>query len=681
MKRSQLLFLLLLPLSLQASEWQFFPFADQYRRVQCAGDDVFMLKGNRLLQANGRQWVFERDLNRQNGLSENDICDLSYSPKTHKLAIVYENGMIDILHEDGSFSSISELREAPFEGISKRINHVAEGEGMLCISTDFGFLTVDMEQELIQDCFTVGQPVTYTWIADSHYFYRTQSGETYTCGINSNLFNPNNWSLSTEQPPVPTIPDGAIDQTFSITGDTIYTLYPDLGLTSSVHSNALSIEEMQQGRQNNRLAFCHGTLSACLVSNLVYNDYVSSLKTQGYLSEYDPSADQWFNMTEESVLSQLSSRKTFGGIMDMIPDPAIPHRYYYSTMENGIYVIQDGQLELRWDNFDGVSNIEAFADPSARVGGMTFSPQGDFWFVNEGLSNTLRVRTADGTWHKFSVEGTDTNVGIQHLIHSQHSQSPTLWGCKIMGYEKGLVFAYDYAGTIEDRSDDRCVTIKTMTDQNGNSILPKYFNNVIEGPDGSIWILTTQGIYVIDTPEQAFEHPGQVRTVFDGMVANTLLFDTEHRIWIATQNEGLYLYDPSATKQLQHFNTDNCLLTSNEVVGLAFDAESNTLWVSCNGAILSYQYDEFEYSAGTASAAYCYPSLVKARSTDPINVVGLRDHADVSIRNEEGQDILTLTAIGGTVSISPTNLASGTYSIVGTDQQGQYGLIDSFTIE
>ena len=681
MNRLILLLLILLPLTAQASQWRCFPFSSQYRRVVCAGDDVFLLQGNRLIQADARQWRYEQEMDRLSGLSETAIADMSYSYDTHKLAIVYSDGMIDILHtDDGTFSGLTDLKEAPFEGQSKRINHISEGEGMLCISTDFGFLVVDLEQELIRDCLTLGQVVTCTWIADEHYFYHTQEGKTFTCRITANLFNPNNWSESSATPPTPVLPAGAIDQCASVTGDTLYTLYPDQGLLSSVHSDALAVEQYQQGTSNNRLHFRHGMLSTCHVSDLSNSGYVENMKMDGYLSEYRPDQDLWFNMDHTGIASALSERKIFRGLSDMVPDPFTPHRYYYSTLENGIYVIQDGQLECRWDNFDTSVAVGAFTGNSARVGGMVCSPEGDLWYINEGLDEPLRVRTRDGQWHKFAVEGCAGQTNMPHLVHTRHG-SPTLWGCRTYGYEKCIVFAYDYAGTIDDATDDRSTYFMKLTDQRGRTIHPYTYHNVVEAPNGAIWLLSSHGIFVIDQPEQVFERPGQVRTVFEELKAYDIVFDNEQRMWIGTFSDGLYLYDPSATQQLQHFTTDNCILPSNEILALTFDADSNTLWVSCTGHILSYQYDEFEYGTGTSGQAYCHPNLLHAGSQEVVNVLGLADHSAVSVRNSQGHEVCQTTAIGATATLPATQFAPGTYTIIGTDSQHTFGIIGTFQVE
>lgn len=681
MKRFLLLLLLSTPCFAIAGNWQFFPSADQYRRVQCAGDEIYLLQGNRLIQADGPSWTFEHEYNRQNGLSDINIVDIIYAKEAQKLAIIYSNGLIDFLHADHSITNLPDLKETPAVGQSKHINHVLECNGILCVGTDLGFLGIDPKQESIRDCISTEQPVDYVWMDDSSYYYRTKSGDTFCCPLSANLFNPNSWSSSKATPPLPKLPDGAIDACHSVTGDTLYTLYSDRGLISSHQEQALDVVQYQQGNANNRLYVQDGTLSACHVSDLTYVDYNTNVMTKGYLSEYNVAEAQWVNTPNDSIIARLSSRKTFGGLMDMVPDPSAPHRYYYSTLENGIYIVQDGKLEKRWDSYDGTGHVEAFAGNSARVGGLAFSPNNDFWFVNEGLSDILRVRTHNGFWYKYAVSGADGQVSIPHLIHSTHGNASTLWGCKTVGYQKCFIFAYDYAGTFAKTNDDRSVTIQKFTDENGKTIHPYYFNNIAEGPDGAIWILTTQGIFVIDEPEQVFEHPGKVRTVFDNVNANAIVFDPENRIWIGTTNRGLLLYDQTGKKLLQQFSTENCILSSNEILALAFDPTSHTLWTSCPGGLFSYQYDPADYAEPVISDAYCYPTKVKAGETTPITIAGLTDLSTVSIQNADGQEVLSAKVVGRTASIDGSRLAAGEYFVVELDEMEQPQIVTSFCIE
>lgn len=669
-------------MGVQAGNWQFFPYADTYRRVQCAGDQLYILMGNRLMLADAPAWECKYEFTRLNGLSDHTISDIAYSQQTGKLAIIYTSGVVDILHADGSYTSIPDLKATPFAGHSKQINSAYEQEGLLHLSTSFGFLTIDLSQEVILHCITTSAPVTSTWVSSGKYYYRNTNGQIFGCPTSANLYNPANWiETNTVTPPSTTLPDGAVDQCLSCTGDTIYTLYPGTGLSSNHHTSSLQLSQYQMGGNNNRLHLTGGQLAACHASDLTFQPYEVNIKAQGYLTEYDTLAHQWNNYSDQHILAQLTQRKTFGGVMDMLPDPAIPHRYYYSTLENGIYVVQDGMLEGRWDNFYTPGMVDAFVDNSTRVGGMAFSPTGDLWYINEGMSDILRVHTHNDKWYKYSLPDIDGQFNMPHLIHTRAEGSHTLWGCKNAGYQKCYVFAYDYGGTLISKADDRHVSFMKLIDQNGHIIHPYYFYNIAEAPDGSIWILTTSGIYVIDHPDDVFEHPGQVRTVFDGMVANDIAFDTEQRIWIATAGQGIYLYDATGRTLLQHFTTDNSMLASDEILALAFDGTTNTLWTSCLGAILSYQYSPSEYASVSQHTMFCYPDVMSSEDIVPVNIVGLQDHSLISISNDQGLEVYTTHAIAGVVSITPDFLPAGTYIIHGTDADGEYGEQCRFTIE
>lgn len=682
MKRYLIVLTSLLSFAAQAGSWQYYPFADKYRRVQCAGDELYMLQGDRLFLADARSWALTCELNRLQGLSGISIADIIYSQHAHNLAIVYQNGIIDFLHSDGTISSLADLKETPGEGMSKRINHVAEYDGILCISTDFGFMAIDMDTEVVLHSVNLGHIVTRTWMEGGSYFCRSKDKVTYTCSVSANIYNPSCWSISnTSSPSIPSLPSGAVDQCHSITGDSIYTLYPDNGLVSNVRADTLTINQYQHGDANNRLFFTHGTLSTCHVSDLTFFDYNTNVKAQGYLSEYDPETDRWFTMRHRTVTDHLSARQTFGGIMDMLPDPIVPHRYYYSSLENGIYIIQDGKLESRWDNFDGTTHIEAFAGNSARVGGLAMSPEGDLWYINEGVDDILRVRTSKGKWYKYPVTGASGQFSMPHLIHTQHSPNPMLWACRTAGYQKCILFAYDYGGTPNKASDDRSITIQKFVDENNRVIHPYYINNIVEGPNGAIWVLTSQGIYVIDQPNEVFEGTCHVRTAFDGVVANAMLFDSEQRIWIGTAGNGILLYDSAGASLLHHFTTDNCLLSSNEILALDFDSSSHTLWVSCIGSILSFHFDETEYSQDFISTACSYPSVARAEADECINIVGLTDGSLLKLRNAEGNIVFTRTAVGGMVTIYSSALIPGEYSVIGTDSEGQQRVVSSITIK
>lgn len=179
-------------LPLQAAEWQSYPYTDTYRRVCSLGDKLYILKGNTLVRADIGQWQIEQTLTREDGLSGTIISDIIYSPDANRLAIIYEDGLIDVVHPDGSFWTIPDLYNNPMAGFSKEIKSIREQQGQLYICTGFGFLIVDLNKEVILHTINLEKSIHCAWAYNGDWYYSDDAG-TFYCPQSSNPYNPGNW--------------------------------------------------------------------------------------------------------------------------------------------------------------------------------------------------------------------------------------------------------------------------------------------------------------------------------------------------------------------------------------------------------------------------------------------------------------------------------------------------------
>jgi hypothetical protein len=189
--------LVLLPFTSTAGEWQAYTYTESYSRVCRMGDYLYILKGNSLVRASVSQWEIEKELTREDGLSSTDIVDICYSEEAARLAIVYADGYIDVVHPDGSIWTITDLYSAPMAGTDKTVNSAREQEGLLFVSTAFGFLVVDLAQEVVLQTFNLGFSVNCAWAYNGDWYYSTDNC-SYYCPRNGNPFSPNAWQVASE---------------------------------------------------------------------------------------------------------------------------------------------------------------------------------------------------------------------------------------------------------------------------------------------------------------------------------------------------------------------------------------------------------------------------------------------------------------------------------------------------
>ena len=191
------LLIVLLPFAALAGEWQAFTYTENYSRTCRLGDYLYILKGNSLVRASVSDWAIEKELTREDGLSSTTIVDICYSEEARRLAVVYADGLIDVLHPDGSIWTIPDFYNAPMQGTDKTINHVRQQEGHLYISTAFGFLVVSLWEEIIEQTFNLGLSVKCAWAYNGDWYYSTEKA-TFYCPRRGNPFAPGAWQKASD---------------------------------------------------------------------------------------------------------------------------------------------------------------------------------------------------------------------------------------------------------------------------------------------------------------------------------------------------------------------------------------------------------------------------------------------------------------------------------------------------
>lgn len=374
-------------------------------------------------------------------------------------------------------------------------------------------------------------------------------------------------------------------------------------------------------------------------------------------------------------------------------------RFAFGTLGKGIFIFNSDSLEAHYTpenspicNVNGLTNYY-------RANGIHFDDNGYLWFANSMTDTVLCSISPQGQWTKYPIRNFSGDQAgyINKILESQRDPYHFRWlfdtgntGCHIAMY-------YDN-GTPEDLSDDDQAVFHSLTDQDGNVINPHYMNDIVEDLDGKIWLMTSSGPFVIDRPIDCFNHPGLVRRIKiprnDGTnLADYLLPDVDciccvvdaaNRKWIGTNGNGLYCISADGLKQIENFTTDNSPLLANNILALAYDDESGTLYISCEGGILSYTTDAIR-GEEDFSNVYCYPNPVRPDYTGDLVIRGLMDDSQVAITDATGHVVYRGQSAGGSLSWDLTSssgrrVASGVYLIIATDADGKEGIVSRFLV-
>lgn len=412
-----------------------------------------------------------------------------------------------------------------------------------------------------------------------------------------------------------------------------------------------------------------------------------------YLSTLDTYSGIWNNTDLYALHPQTK------GIIAFSQDRKNPSRFYFGTLGKGLFVVQgDSLLEHYTPENSAIADCSGLTN-YYRIGATYMDQNGYLWMANAMTDSVLCCLTPGGRWLKYPIKGFsgDPVAMPGRIIEGQRDPYHFKWIYDI-GIKGCYTAMYYDNGTPELLADDESACFSSLTDQDGNVINPNYMNDIVEDLDGKIWLMTSSGPFVIERPIDCYNHPGQVRRIKiprnDGTnLADYLLpdvdciccaIDAANRKWIGTNGNGLYCISADGLTQIENFTTSNSPLLTNDILALTYDDETGTLYISCEGGILSYTTDAIR-GEESFSNVYCYPNPVRPDYTGDLVIRGLMDDSQVAITDASGHVVYRAQSAGGSITwdlttSSERRVAPGVYLIMATDADGKEGIVSRFLV-
>lgn len=374
-----------------------------------------------------------------------------------------------------------------------------------------------------------------------------------------------------------------------------------------------------------------------------------------------------------------------GGVLNIsqvIVDPANSARAFGGSWGYGLVEFNGTEIANIYDHTNSpLENIPPYTEGFIRVGGMAFDNNQNLWLTTSEVSDPLYVLKSDGTWHHFdfNYSGFSNTVKVEDLLITRNGYK---W---IAMTTAGRIYAYDDNGTIEDESDDMGQGF-SLTDANGQ-ILSNRIYDFVEDDDGAIWVGTDKGIIVYFNPGNIFnENPfyaqriitydenGDPKYLFETETVTALAVDGANRKWVGTQNAGVFLISDDGTEQVQHFNTSNSPLLSDNIVSISINHENGEVFFGTEKGIISYRATATE-GEEEFTQVYVFPNPVRETYYGDIVVTGLVANVNVKITDISGNIVYETTAQGGQAvwdgnTFSGDRVQTGVYLIFCTNEDG-----------
>lgn len=658
-------------------------------------------------------------LSRVTGLNETGISTIQYDETNKKLFIAYNNSNIDVIYRNDIYN-VPDIKRSTIIG-DKNIYNIYPLSRNYYLSTGLGVIVIDGDKYEVKDSWFIGnggnQVKVNGFTSDGTFFYAATEEGLKKVPMNSpNPANYSNWQVVSGNNGLSA---GACknvmnvlnkifvqknDSLFVQNGITWTLLYTDAWpfVSSNTTENKIQLCERQlNGISRVVMLNADGTVLRTLANvgavsfprkAILFNNdpwvadqfaclshFGASLTYQQYILN-SPQAtssgemlvyNNIFYATAGSVNDAWNYQYNGDGIFTFTEGNWNNiNRYRYATIDSlldYITIAVDKRDETIWAGSYGggllhvkpgpvfeifkQNNLGAtVGDPTSyRVAGLAFDQDNNLWVSNFGSSQPLRVRKNDGNWKSFSLPYVLFGNALSQIIIDDNNYK---WLVSPLG--NGLI-CYDHGESVDNTADDRWRRYGPGT---GNGNLPgAEVLCIAKDKSGFVWVGTSDGIAVVQCPEQTFSSPACdaiwpivpngnfAGYLFKGQGVNSIAVDGADRKWVATKN-GVFLISSEGEKIIYQFTEDNSPLLSSDVKKIAIDGKTGEVYFATLKGICSFRSTATE-GGETNEDVLVFPNPVPPGFTGSIAIRGLVNNAIVKITELDGRLVYQTRALGG----------------------------------
>lgn len=640
-------------------------------------------------------------LTKLNGLSDSGIAQIGFNPATNTLVIAYKNGQLDLL-QNNTITSIPDIRMSDILD-SKITNHIYSFNQYVYLSTDFGVVQLDTENQSIKESF----------------LHLSDEGEDLA--IYSSVIHNDSLFLATEEGMMA----GSLDDNLKD-----YTQWKRFGVSSGLNKEPIYVVSIFDNKP------ITGTATLGL---LTYEDGLWSplgeLQSQEFLFMTESETGTAITTTsgvynlESSGLSAIQANNitvptqaiaegsTFwvadaqNGILKVVgtgnesiyPDgPFFTHSKKLVSIENKVFALPEYQTsngvplrnnlgfslfeEGHWINYNatGYPNTQAtpeFMDISGLgpyQNNIVFSSYGyglmvwdedAFTIVDESNSPLVNSSPPDrnvliadiaisdqGLWvlnnntttspvHLWNNNQTWSSYSGSDLMASANQIISTPWG------DQWMVINNSAGGGIHIFNPQEGEL--TLQSDGAGTIPSNTINDILLDNEDKVWIATTKGVVYYARPYALLDDPNQeaITPIIDNSLlfyqenVNTLAVDGGNRIWIGT-NEGVWLFDNDGSELVEHFTAENSSLLSDIVTDIAINNLTGEVFFNTDEGLISYR------GSGTITSTYdkpkIFPNPVAPGFSGVITIEGVPFNSELKVTDASGRLVANLEANGNT---------------------------------
>lgn len=550
----------------EIGKWNVYPSYWNATQNMVAGNMVYSLCGNNLL-AYDTEDTSVRTFNCLEHLNGVHIACMNYNKQTHTLVLVYTDGGIDLLNDDGSIHYLPDLKEKAIA--NKDVNSVHTEGHMAYLCTGFGYIELDLKEKVLRNTYNLGLNTRNLVLLENNVYLGTTKG-IYTCPLDKNKVQKDNWkAISTSNFANLTHFDGML---WGQAYQKVYSINPTTGkhsvvsqelarflrncgdyliwaseeaiclctaqkqITTIKQQNNWHDVSYQNGSfwvsQGDEGLHCYTIQSTTLTHkagpiqpnspkrDLSYRmQWVgNNLLVAGGINTVDaiynaPTAmllkeGEWTNFQEmplKEITKQYPNLR-LANTTALVQDPQDQTHHFAALHRNGLCEYRDGKF-VKFYNSDN-SPLRSILPNSANY--YNYVPCAGIQYDVDGNLWMLCSETHD-IIRILKADGKWTSLHYDEIDsvslcddYLMHSSGVMFLNSRRM--ERRGFFGFDTSGTLDTQRDDRHILRSTIINQDGTSYSPDEFYCMTEDLDGRIWCGTNLGVFVIEDATRYFDN-------------------------------------------------------------------------------------------------------------------------------------------------------------------------------
>ncbi len=408
---------------------------------------------------------------------------------------------------------------------------------------------------------------------------------------------------------------------------------------------------------------------------------------------YRVTLNSFDNKKWKKINSDIPELETKRDFVSVVAHPDDPERIFAASWGGGLVEFQNSEFVALYNetNSSLQNMIGQTAGQYVRIQGLAFDSENNLWITNSGVSKPISVMKTDGTWENFPYNAAMNNidlVGDIIVTDNNHKWVVLPRGTGLFAFENQSQETAPGAGTIWVGDD---ITKKfSVRDENG-SLINNNIYAIAEDLNGVIWLGTTAGIVVYYNAGNVFtgqnfyaqqiitQESGTAQYLLHSEVVTSIAIDGANQKWLGTEKAGVFLMSEDGTEQIEHFNTENSPLPSNNILSISINHQTGEVYFATEGGLISYKAKTTQgYS--TYYNVYAFPNPVREDYYGDIAIRGLKTSANVKITDVSGNLVYETTAKGGQATWNGKNFdgnraATGVYIVFCSNDDGTDTLV------